>query len=99
MEKKINLSEQDKINKRLDIDQWKDALRGMEQTKELMEKDLADDMPSKRLRWQIRKNNVDIEAKKWDIKATEKMLRNGEQTIEEPTPEELKKFTEKSVVK
>jgi len=93
-EKRIKLSPQDIILKRIEIEDLKFKLRIAEQTKELRERDLKDDIPNKSQRLKIRKDGVEIERLKHEIKIYEKMLREGEQTIEEVTPEDIKSFEE-----
>lgn len=94
MEKKINLTEQDKIKKRIDVSNWELKVRNLEQENLMREKDLNEDIPNKMARLRIRENNVEIEKLKWDIKITQKMLRVGQETVEEITPKDMQKFND-----
>lgn len=94
MEKKINLTEQDKIKKRIDVSNWELKVRNLEQENLMREKDLNEDIPNKMARLRIRENNVEIEKLKWDIKITQKMLRVGQETVEEITPKDIQTFND-----
>jgi len=94
MEKKIKLTPEEVILKRIVVDDLKFKIRAKEQENLIREQDLKDDMPNKIQRLKIRQNNAEIEKMKHEVKIHEKMLREGEQIVEELTKEDFEKFEE-----
>jgi len=91
-EQKVKLSSEDKVMKRIQLDTWELQIRALGQNNELMERDLKEDMPNKRQRLKIRQNQVEIEKLKHDCKAYAKMLREGEETVDKVTKEDITAF-------